>query len=133
MIGNRTIAEPPKRFTGGSGSVSGKYPLFRHPLRLLIAAGFLLILVLGIITGYLEKWLWMRQLDYAGIFWTLLAFRWAMFCAAFAFAFLYLWATLSQAVGHSAAFRGGGWTGGSAFLSAADAVAQTSLDFSPRF
>jgi len=133
MIGNRTIAEQPRRFAGGNGGVAGNHLPFRHLLSLLIAAAFLLILVLGIITGYLEKWLWMRQLNYAGIFWTLLSVRWAMLCSAFVFAFLYLWVNLRQAIRNSAAFRGGGWAGGPAFLSAANAVAQTGLDFSPRF
>jgi uncharacterized membrane protein (UPF0182 family) len=62
----------------------------------------------------------MRQLDYAGIFWTLLSVQWAMFCSAFVFAFLYLWVNLRQAVGNSAAFRDDG------------PVAQTGVDFSPR-
>ena len=86
----------------------------------MIAAAVLLIIILGIITGYVEKWLWMRQLDYAGIFWTLLSVQWAMFCSAFVFAFLYLWVSLRQAVRNSAAFRGDG------------PVAQTGIDFSPR-
>ncbi|MGC1888541.1 MAG: UPF0182 family protein, partial [Stellaceae bacterium] len=86
----------------------------------MIAAAVLLIIVLGIITGYLEKWLWMRQLDYAGIFWTLLSVQWAMFCSAFVFALLYLWVNLRQAVRNSAAFREIG------------PVAQTGIDFSPR-
>ena len=73
MIGNRTIAEQPGPFAGRKGSVPGKHPPFRHLLRLVIAAAVLLIIVLGIITGYVEKWLWMRQLNYAGIFWTLLS------------------------------------------------------------
>jgi uncharacterized membrane protein (UPF0182 family) len=73
----------------------------------MIAAAVLLIIVLGIITGYVEKWLWMRQLDYAGIFWTLLSVQWAMFCSAFVFAFLYLWLNLRQAVRNSAAFLRG--------------------------
>jgi hypothetical protein len=62
------------------------------------------------IAGYrrLEKWLWMRQLDYVGIFWTLLSVQWAMFCSAFVFAFLYLWINLRQAAKNSGAFRGDG-------------------------
>ena len=32
------------------------------------------------------KWLWMRQLDYTGIFWTILSVQWAMFGSAFALA-----------------------------------------------
>ena len=118
MIENRTIVEHPRPFTGEKGSATGKHPPFRHLLRLMIAAAVLLIIVLGIITGYVEKWLWMRQLDYAGIFWTLLSVQWAMFCSAFVFAFLYLWVNLRQAVRNSAAFRGG-------------SVAQTGIDFSP--
>jgi hypothetical protein len=80
MIEKRTIAEQPGPFAGKKGSAPGRHPPFRHLLRLVIAAAVLLIIVLGIITGYLEeKWLWMRQLDYAGIFWTLLSVQWAMF------------------------------------------------------
>ena len=120
MIGNRTIVKHPRPFMGEKGSATGKRPPFRHLLRLMIAAAVLLIIILGIITGYVEKWLWMRQLDYAGIFWTLLSVQWAMFCSAFVFAFLYLWVNLRQAVRNSAAFRGDG------------PVAQTGIDFSPR-
>jgi uncharacterized membrane protein (UPF0182 family) len=119
MIGNRTIAEQPRPFAGKKGT-TGKHPPFRHLLRFMIAAAVLLIIALGIITGYLEKWLWMRQLDYSGIFWTLLSVQWAMFCSAFVFAFLYLWVNLRQAVRNSAAFREDG------------PVAQTGIDFSPR-
>ena len=109
----------------------GRKPPFRHLLRLLIAAAVLLIIVLGIIAGYVEKWLWMRQLDYAGIFWTLLSVQWAMFCSAFVFAFLYLWINLRQAVRNSAAFRDADRAGSPAFLSGADPVAQPGIDFSP--
>ena len=38
-------------------------PPSRHSLRLMIAAAVLLIAVLVGIAGYLEKWLWMQQLD----------------------------------------------------------------------
>ncbi len=79
-------------------------PPFRHSLRLIIAAAVFLMIVLVGIAGYLEKWLWMRQLDYTGIFWTLLSVQWAMFWSAFAFAFLFLWINLRQAAKNSAAF-----------------------------
>ena len=84
------------------------HPPSRHLLRLMIAAAVLLIVVLVGIAGYLEKWLWMRQLDYTGIFWTLLSVQWVMFCSAFVFAFLYLWINLRQAAKNSDAFRGDG-------------------------
>src|SRR5208282_5306533 len=119
-------------FAGKKGSAPGKHPPFRHLLLLMISGAVLLIIVLGFITGYLEKWLWMRQLDYAGIFWTLLSVRWTMFCSAFVFAFLYLWLNLRQAVRNSAAFRGDGRAGRPANLSEADALAQAGIDFSPR-
>ena len=130
MIEKRTIVEQPGPFAGKKGSAPGKRPPFRHPLRLVIGAAVLLIIVLGIITGYVEKWLWMRQLDYAGIFWTLLSVQWAMFCSAFAFAFLYLWLNFRQAVRNSAAFRGDGRARRPANLVDADAVAQVGIDFS---
>jgi hypothetical protein len=38
----------------------------------LLAVAVLVVLVLvAVISGWIERWLWMRQLDYAGIFWTL--------------------------------------------------------------
>jgi len=39
----------------------------------------------------IQKLLWMRELDYVGIFWTLLSVKWGMFVVALVFAFLYLW------------------------------------------
>ena len=74
----------------------------------------------------------MRELDYAGIFWTLLSVQWGMLCSAFVFAFLYLWINLHQAARNSAAFRDGrAWR--AAFRSGVDAGTQTDVDFSPRF
>ena len=131
MSEKQTISEQPRLFAGKKGSAPGKHLPFRHLLLLMIAAAVLLVIVLGFITGYLEKWLWMRQLDYAGIFWTLLSVQWAMFCLAFVFALLFLWINLRQAIRNSAAFRGGGRAGRPAFLSGADAAAQAGIDFSP--
>jgi uncharacterized membrane protein (UPF0182 family) len=133
MTEERTIAEQPRPFAAETGSATGKPTPFQYLLWLMIAAAVLLIVVLGSITGYVQKWLWMRQLDYAGIFWTLLSVQWAMFCSAFVFAFLYLWINLRQAVRNSAALRGDGRAGRPRFPSAADAVAQTGIDLSPRF
>jgi uncharacterized protein len=133
MIEKRTIVERPRRFAGGNSSATRQHPPFRHLFRLLIAAAVVLILVLGIIIGYLEKWLWMRQLDYASIFWTMLSVQWAMFGAAFAFTVLFLWINLRQAAGNSAALRAGGRAARLGLLSSADAVAPPGIEFSPRF
>ena len=35
--------------------------------------------VLSVVLGLVQKWLWMRQLDYQGIFWTLLSVKWGIF------------------------------------------------------
>jgi hypothetical protein len=55
------------------------------------------------IPDLLQKWLWMRQLNYADIFWTLLSVKWAMACAAFVATFLFLWINIRQAAKSSAA------------------------------
>lgn len=49
------------------------------------------IVLLTVLAGMIQKWLWMRQLHYAGIFWTLLSVQWIMFAIAFACAFAFLW------------------------------------------
>jgi uncharacterized membrane protein (UPF0182 family) len=58
----------------------------------------LLIIAVGMITGYLEKWLWMGELHYTGIFWTLLSVQWAMYAISFAVVFLFIWINLRQAL-----------------------------------
>jgi hypothetical protein len=50
--------------------------------------------VLAVFLGLIQKWLWMRELDYVGIFWTLLSVKWVMFGAALVFGFVYLWINL---------------------------------------
>src|SRR5665213_602891 len=47
--------------------------------------------LLTVIAGMIQKWLWMRQLHYLGVFWTLLSVQWVMFGIAFLFAVVYLW------------------------------------------
>jgi hypothetical protein len=61
------------------------------------------ILLLGVlvIPDLLQKWLWMRQLNYAGIFWTLLSVKCGMTCVAFIATFLFLWINIRQAAGNS--------------------------------
>ena len=61
----------------------------------------LLICTLSVLAQLLQKWLWMRQLDYVNIFWTLLSVKWAMAGAAFVVAFLFLWINIRRAAGKS--------------------------------
>jgi len=72
----------------------------------IVAAVFVAaIIVLGL-TGYIEKWLWMSQLDYVGIFWTVLSVQCAMSALAFVVVFGFLWLNLHQAVKTGAASLG---------------------------
>ena len=79
-------------------------------LTFIIGAAILGGLILAIVSGVIQKWLWMKQLDYGGIFWTLLSAKWQMFFLAFVVVFLYLWINLRLAAkkgirvhaGHSA-------------------------------
>ena len=66
-------------------------------LKWLFPVAALLFIALIAIPGFLQKWLWMRQLDYAGIFWTLFSVKVGLTCAAFAIAFLFLWLNVRQA------------------------------------
>jgi uncharacterized membrane protein (UPF0182 family) len=98
----------------------------------LLPAVFVLLVAIGMIAGYLEKWLWMRELNYTGIFWTLFSVRWIMFIAAFICFFLYLWINLREAVrvltnpGATSSARRG------MTLFRAGMANQFNIDFSPR-
>ena len=52
------------------------------------------IVLLAVLAGWIQQWLWMRQLNYAEIFWELWSVRWEMFIVVFAAAFFYVWANL---------------------------------------
>jgi uncharacterized membrane protein (UPF0182 family) len=70
-------------------------------LQLLVPAAILLLIAVGMVTGYLQKWLWMGQLQFTGIFWTLFWVQWIMFVAAFAFVFAFMWGNLRLALRNS--------------------------------
>ena len=76
----------------------------------MIVGAISLIAILAFIPSWIQKWLWMRQLGYAGVFWTLLSVRWELFCAAFVVALLYLWINLRLAARNGATFRAGALT-----------------------
>ena len=61
-----------------------------------VRVAVLLIAALLVIPALLQKWLWMRQLNYAGIFWTLLSIKWGMTSVAFIGAFLFLWINIRR-------------------------------------
>jgi hypothetical protein len=49
-------------------------------LKWLFPVAALLFVALIAVPGFLQKWLWMRQLDYAGIFWTLFSVKVGLTC-----------------------------------------------------
>ena len=67
----------------------------------IIPVAAVLIFVLLVIPDLLQKWFWMRQLTYAGIFWTLLSVKWGMTSIAFIGAFLFLWINIRLAARYS--------------------------------
>ena len=112
MIEKPTHGERPRSLAGEKNRAAGNYRIFRRwrPLKLIIIAAVVLIALLAVISGLIQKGLWMRQLGYTGVFWTLLSLRWGLFCAAFVVAFLYLWINLRLAARNGATFRAGSLT-----------------------
>ncbi|MFZ0931403.1 MAG: UPF0182 family protein [Syntrophobacteraceae bacterium] len=127
MIEKPTHGEWPRLLADEKNRSTGSYRIFRHwrPLKLIIVAAVVLIALLVLISGWIQKELWMRQLGYTGVFWTLLSLRWELFCAAFVVTFVYLWISLRFAAGNCATFRTGKLTGESTV------VAKFGIQFSP--
>ncbi len=81
-VGSRTRSLPPRT---------------SHHLRRILFAVIAFIILLTVLLDLVQKWLWMRQLDYVGIFWTLLSIKWGMFVVALVFGFMCLWINLHLA------------------------------------
>jgi len=118
-------------------SIDSSHPPSGHPkllflLELLIPAAILLLIALGMVTGYLQKWLWMAELKYTGIFWTLFSVQWTMFAAAFAFVFLFMWINFRQALRNSGVVGGGAGSTGSVMLASTNAGDQVNVELTPR-
>jgi uncharacterized membrane protein (UPF0182 family) len=81
-----------------------------RPMILGILGAISIIAFLAFIPSLIQKWLWMRQVGYSGVFRTLLSVQWGLFCAAFVVVFLYLWINLRLAARNGATFRAGNLT-----------------------
>ena len=116
MIKEPIHVEQPRLLAGEEGRAAGSYHILGRwrTLKLIIAAAVLLVALLALISGLIQKGLWMRQLGYSGVFWTLLSLRWELFCVAFVVALLYLWINLRLAARNTATFRAGHLTSESA-------------------
>jgi uncharacterized membrane protein (UPF0182 family) len=51
---------------------------------------FAVLIFLSLISGFLQKWLWMRQLGYQAIFWRIWFIKWSLFIVSFLCVFVYL-------------------------------------------
>jgi hypothetical protein len=87
--------------------------------------------VLSVILGLVQKWLWMRQLDYAGIFWTLLSVQWGIFGLTLFVSILYLWVNLRFAATNIDVLRGASFFS-KEFTHPADATKRINIDVSPK-
>ena len=101
-------SEPPKPPEGEQDRGVGRYGILQRwrPLKFIIAAAIVLIALLAVVPSWLQKWLWMRQLGYVGVFWTIWFVRWELFAAAFVVAFLYLGINLRIAQRNGAVLSG---------------------------
>ncbi|MGA2212401.1 MAG: UPF0182 family protein [Bryobacteraceae bacterium] len=97
-----TALETPPRVGGPTG--------VGRPMRLVFIGLIAVVAILAFIPSWIQKWLWMHQLNYAGIFWKLFSVRWTMFGAAFVVAILYLWINLRLAMKNGATFSSGSST-----------------------
>ena len=107
---SRPLANEKPSSNGSHHPILGEIPRVGRPMRLVIVGAISLIAILAFIPSWIQKWLWMRQLGYAGVFWTLLSVRWELFCVAFVVALLYLWINLRLAARNGATFRAGALT-----------------------
>jgi uncharacterized membrane protein (UPF0182 family) len=95
---------------GSHHPFGGGHPRVGRPLGMAIVGAISIIAILAFIPGWIQKWLWMRQVGYSGIFWTLLSVKWGLFCAAFVVVALYLWINLRLAARNGGSFRAGNLT-----------------------
>jgi uncharacterized membrane protein (UPF0182 family) len=75
-------------------------------LKWAIPVAFVIFIGLGAIPAFLQKWLWMRQMNYIGIFWTLFSVKWGVTLLAFAGAILLIWINVRLAAQNSLSLLG---------------------------
>ena len=101
--------------------------LVRWGLFALIGIG----IVLSVVLGFVQKWLWMRQFDYVGIFWTILSGKWGIFAVTLIVSVLYLWLNLRFAARNIDLDDGESFFN-KAFKHQADASRTINIDIRPR-
>ena len=109
--------------------------ILRPAISILLRWGFFALVaiavVLSVVLGLVQKWLWMRQLDYAGIFWTLFSVKWGIFGVALIVSVLYLWVNLRFAARNIDMVDGESFFS-KAFKHPVDASRTINIDVSPK-
>jgi len=106
-------------------------PTLRLLLRWGLFALIAIVIVLSLVLGLVQKWLWMRQLDYVGIFWTLLSIKWGLFAVSLFVSILYLWINLRLAARNIDVSQGSSFFN-KAFQHPADASRTINIDISSK-
>jgi uncharacterized membrane protein (UPF0182 family) len=129
-----TAVEPirprPDRPRKGSGGIVS--PGIRFLLRWGIWALFALGILVTVLLGLVQKWLWMKDLHYLGIFWTLFSAKLGMFSVAFVVSSFYLWLNLRSAA-KDVDVSQGSITLGRAPADASGSGRRIAVDLSPKF
>ena len=98
------VSEPNSFSTGVRDFEGGEPPAWLGTvLKWIIPVIFLLIAGFVWLPSFLQKWLWMRELNFAGIFWTLFTIKLGMTCVAFLGALLFLGINIREAARHISA------------------------------
>jgi len=95
-----------------------------HPLKAIIIATIVLIVMPPLTLGYIQKGLWMQQLGYTGVFSKLFFSRWGLSLAAFVVVFLHVWLDVRLAARNGASSDEG-------FSSDSTALAKLDIKISP--
>jgi hypothetical protein len=106
-------------------------PALGFLLRWGLLAPIAIVVVLSTVLGLVQKWLWMLQLDYAGIFWTLLSVKWGIFGLTLVVSALYLWVNLRFAARNMDMVDGESFFN-KEFKHPADATRTINIDVSPK-
>ena len=106
-------------------------PAINFLLKWCIFALIAIVIVLSLVLGLVQKWLWMRQLDYVGIFWTLLSVKWGIFGVSLFISLLYLWINLRFAAKNIDVSEGSSFVS-KAFRHPTDATRTINIDVSSK-
>ena len=102
-VARPTVVVETNNFATGVGDFEGGQPpaWLGSVLKWIVPVAVLLIAAFGLLPSFLQKWLWMRELNFAGIFWTLFSIKVGMTCVAFLVALAFLGFNVRKAARHS--------------------------------